>query len=177
MLSLTLHRDSHCAAVTGIAVEIMRDGPGLSLRYVLSGDVSRLVLPPPAASLRTDALWRHTCFEAFVQAGDGYLEFNFAPSTEWAAYRFDGYREDMRPANVAAPQIEVVRGADRFELLARLDLDGSGLDDLDWRVGLSAVVEGADKQIAYWALKHPPGRPDFHNADCFALELPESRGA
>ena len=25
--------------------------------------------------------------------------------------------------------------------------------------------------ISYWALAHPPGKPDFHHADGFALEL------
>jgi hypothetical protein len=176
-MQLTLHPDSKCAALTGIEAEAVRDGSRLSLRYRLSGAVGDLRLPPPAASERADELWRHTCLEAFVQAGDVYLEFNFAPSTQWAAYRFDGYREGMRPADVPAPRIEVSRASDRFELLATVDLDGLGLDDLNWRVGLSAVVESVDGSIAYWALKHPPGRPDFHNADCFALELPGSRGA
>ena len=27
--------------------------------------------------------------------GEGYYEFNFSPSGEWAAYRFSGYREGM----------------------------------------------------------------------------------
>jgi hypothetical protein len=43
--------------------------------------------------------------------------------------------------------------------------------DGPWRLGLSAVIEGAAGELSYWALAHPPGRPDFHRADCFALEL------
>lgn len=176
MLSLTRHPDSPCAAVSGIDVEASRPRPGrLALRYVLSGSMGDVRLPPKAASARADGLWRHTCFEVFVGAGDGYYEFNFSPSTQWAAYRFDGYREGMRLADIAPPHIEARRGIDQFELLARLDLNGFGLDDLDWRVGLSAVVESADNSISYWALAHPPGKPDFHHPDCFALELPGSR--
>ena len=33
-------------------------------------------------------------------------------------------------------------------------------------------IEEASGRISYWALKHPPGRPDFHHPDGFALELP-----
>ena len=29
--------------------------------------------------------------------------------------------------------------------------------------------------MSYWALAHPPGKPDFHHPDCFALELPAAR--
>ena len=38
-------------------------------------------------------------------------------------------------------------------------------------LGLSAVIEEANGRKSYWALAHPPGKADFHHADCFA-ELP-----
>jgi hypothetical protein len=178
MAQLSLHPDSHCTAVSGIDVMAARPEPGLlKLRYVLRGDMSQVRLPPATASARADELWRHTCFEAFVgtPGSKAYFEFNLAPSMQWAAYRFDGYREGMDRADVGAPQVEVQRGDDRFELRAVLDL--REIADTPWRVGLTAVVEEANGGVSYWALRHPVGRPDFHNADCFALELPGSRGA
>jgi hypothetical protein len=39
------------------------------------------------------------------------------------------------------------------------------------RLGLSAVIEDHYGRLGYWALRHPPGKPDFHNAACFALEI------
>jgi hypothetical protein len=44
------------------------------------------------------------------------------------------------------------------------------------RLGLSAVVEEKNGVLSCWPLKHPPGKPDFHHPDAFALELglPES---
>ena len=39
------------------------------------------------------------------------------------------------------------------------------------RLALSAVVEADDGTLSYWALRHPPGRPDFHHADGFVLRL------
>lgn len=165
-------------AATGIDVEATCPRPGnLVLRYVVTGNVADLRLPPMAAPAHTDELWQHTCFEAFVRASPGgaYYEFNFAPSTQWAAYRFDGYRSGMHVADeIGAPRIDVQSNGGSYELQASLALDG--LPDLPgdaaWRLGLSAVIEEADGNISHWALAHPPGKADFHHSDCFALELP-----
>ena len=43
------------------------------------------------------------------------------------------------------------------------------------KLGLSAVIEGADGGLSYWALRHPPGKPDFHHPEAFVLELDEIR--
>jgi hypothetical protein len=40
-----------------------------------------------------------------------------------------------------------------------------------WRLGLSAVIEETSGHKSYWALAHPPGRPDFHHSDCFVYEF------
>ena len=42
------------------------------------------------------------------------------------------------------------------------------------RLGLSAVVEDAAGKLSYWALRHTPGKPDFHHTDAFALTLEKS---
>ena len=169
-LALKLHPDSLCAAVTGVDVEVTRPNDGsLSLSYVVTGKIGDLRLPPVAASARADELWRSTCFEAFIRAApdEAYYEFNFAPSTQWAAYRFDGYRTGMRVATeIGAPRIEVQSAPERYTLQATLDLSrgkGGG-----WRLGLSAVIEETSGRKSYWALAHPSGKPDFHHADCFA---------
>jgi hypothetical protein len=175
--TLSLHPDSRCAAVARIDVEATRPRPGhLVLRYVVTGKIGELHLPKPTTPARADELWRHTCFEAFVRppAGDAYYEFNFAPSTQWAAYAFSGYRSGMRVADeIGAPFIEVQKGADIYVLQASVDLEKVLALPRDgiWRVGLSAVVEDSSGAISYWALKHPPGRADFHHSDCFDLDL------
>jgi hypothetical protein len=175
--TLALHPDSRCNAVTRIDVEATRPSPGhLVVRYTISGRIADLRLPHPAASARTDELWRHTCFEAFLRppSGDAYYEFNFAPSTQWAVYAFSSYRSGMRVANdVGTPFIEVQRGADFYVLQASLDREqlAHHTKDALWRLGLSAVIEEESGAVSYWALQHPPGRADFHHSDCFALEL------
>ncbi len=169
---LKLHPDSRCGAATRIDVEIARRAGNLVLRYVVTGRTSDLRLPPVVAPARTGGLWRHTCFEAFVRASPGaaYYEFNFAPSTQWAAYRFSGYRRGMSIADgIASPRIDVRSDGGCYELRASLALDPPG--DAAWHVGLSAVIEETGGGLSYWALAHPPGEPDFHHSDCFALEL------
>jgi hypothetical protein len=39
------------------------------------------------------------------------------------------------------------------------------------RLGLSALVEAIDGELSYWALRHLPGKPDFHHVDAFDLQL------
>ena len=170
--TLRLHPDSLCAAATRIEADVAHPRPGsLVLSYVVSGRISDLRLPPIVAAARADELWRHTCFEVFVRgsADPGYYEFNFSPSTQWAAYRFGGYRNGMRvAAEISAPRIEVRSSAETYTLQAALAFDGLSPP---LHLGLSAVLEETNGCKSYWALAHPPGKADFHHVDCFALEL------
>jgi len=175
--ALKLHPHSLCFAAAQVEVEVARPRAGsLELCYAVTGNINDLRVPPATAAARTDELWLHTCFEAFVRAspGAGYYEFNFAPSTQWAAYWFSSYRSEMRVANeISAPRIEVRSSPECYTLLASLELDHlSGLPhDAAWRLGLAAVIEETSGRKSYWALAHPPGKPDFHHSDCFALEF------
>ncbi|HYJ52366.1 MAG TPA: DOMON-like domain-containing protein [Allosphingosinicella sp.] len=150
------------------------------MTFRLPGDTSMVELPvrieprvKQSERRRADRLWEHTCFECFVrpEGEAGYLEFNFSPSMEWAAYRFDDYRENMRDADVTCPAIVATARPNRFEISVRIDLPPEWKGRC-WRAGFAAVIEEKDRTKSYWALAHPPGDPDFHHPDCFALELP-----
>jgi hypothetical protein len=175
--ALALHPDSTCEAITRIDVEVKRLGEsGLALHYTALGKIADLRLPAPAEPERTDELWRTTCFEAFFILGDDYeyTEFNFAPSSAWASYRFTGHREGMKPAtDLSAPRIACRSSADRFDLTATLSFPHP-LWDID-RVALTAVIEETNGRKSYWALAHPPGKPDFHHIVGFALDLANTR--
>ncbi len=172
--SLRLHPDSLCLAAAHVEVEVARPPAGsLLLSYAVTGKIGDLRLPPVMAAARTDALWRHTCFEAFVRPlpDEAYYEFNFTPKTQWAAYRFDGYRSGMRVATeISAPRIEVQAVPERYILQAKLDLSRLPRG-ATWRLGLAAVIEEVSGGQSYWALAHPPGQPDFHHSDCFSCEI------
>jgi hypothetical protein len=176
--ALKLHPDSRCDAAKTLEVDVARSRDGrLALCYAVTGDIGALRLPPAAPSARADELWHSTCFEAFVHPSPevAYYEFNFSPSTQWAAYGFTSHRTGMRVASeIGAPHLKVRSDAARYELEVSLDLDRLSKAALDspWHLGLSAVIEETSGRKSYWALAHPPGKPDFHHSDCFALELP-----
>jgi len=197
-LLLRRHPDSPCGPLTGVEVEVARLGPLiLELRYVLRGSVDKISLRSPEA----DDLWRHTCFEAFLRVGEeeGYLEYNVAPSGDWKAYSFLGYREGREAAKGAGlARLDLDRRTRPLTAEKRAQYEASGLDSMErfepsyfsakaqlslpraltlaldrpWHLGLSTVVEERNGRLSYWALAHPPGDPDFHHRDCFVLELP-----
>jgi hypothetical protein len=172
--ALERHPAAPCISLRGIQVFLKRAMDGqLDVQYVLEGEIERLRIPPRSKVAHSaERLWRHTCCEIFVarEGERGYDEYNFSPSGEWAAYAFTGYREGSALA-VPDPGISVTRNASRLELEARIARSYPG----KLSIGLSAVVEETDGALSYWALRHPPGKPDFHHPTTFALELDEVR--
>lgn len=168
--TLTAHPDAASAAVESLQAGVARRPDGaLEIVFVLTGDIGRLSLPHPREPQRTDGLWRHTCFECFVAgAGERYREYNFSPSGEWAAYAFSAYRVPEAPPPAFEPRIAVAAEARRLELHAVVA--AGALPERVVRVGLSAVIEEVSGGLSYWALRHAPGRPDFHHRAAFALE-------
>lgn len=171
--ALTVHPDTPTRAVRQVQVALKRPNPNtLQLTYLLTCDHDSIVTPREVAPARADGLWQRTCFEAFIRprGGEGYFEFNFSPSREWAAYRFSGYREGM--ANLDLPKAPVIETAAMnfhgYTLTAEVR---HNLLPGPWKVALTAVIEDAYGAKSYWALAHPKGKPDFHHADGFALEL------
>ncbi|QBX37714.1 DOMON-like domain-containing protein [Brevundimonas sp. S30B] len=151
-----------------LEVEVRRAGRMLSLEYAVGGPVETVRWPQRAARVRTDGLWRTTCFEAFVGAGAGYAEANLSPSGAWALYKFDGYRDGMRAVEAPAPFTVVRQAPGRAVLTADVKLPPEATGP----IGLCAVIERWDGAISYWALAHPSDKPDFHHPESFALELP-----
>jgi hypothetical protein len=168
-ISLICHPDTPARQVD--RVEVRFGMSSLEYRVFAAGG---LAVPPAGQPRRRDELWTTTCFELFThpepETETAYQECNFSPSRSWAAYEFRTYRRGRRDLEIAPPRIDFWS-----------DVTGCALrveHELVWpfafhcRVGLSAIVEEADGTKSYWALAHPPGEPDFHHPDCFAVELP-----
>lgn len=181
LLPLTCHPATPAPVVRCIETRVaFRTDGDLVLSYCLRGDMARLLIPTEHAPERTDLLWEHTCFEAFIgmSGGTGYREFNFSPSGQWASYAFSDYRQrESTPTDDLAPRITARLFAGRLELDAVVAANSlpSNPDGAPWRIGLSAVVEAADTMDgnhSYWALHHPSPRPDFHHHETFRLEIP-----
>ena len=175
-MDLRCYPSTRAETVHAIGVLVRRSASAeLQMTFRLDGDIPRIQVSPPGMPRIATQLWRHTCFEAFiaVEGQPEYHEFNFAPSGDWAVYAFSGYRnggplaKEMRP-----PHISVRATDSRLELDTLVRLDGLSAihPRASLRIGLSAVIEASDR-LSYWALRHPAGKPDFHDPDGFALLL------
>lgn len=183
-LMLTCHPSTPCKIIPHLRATVHRKGNGIlnltySLAFQSEQDSKRLLVPDPRPPNRADRLWEHTCFEAFLaeEGLSGYYELNFAPSTEWALYRFEAYRSNMSiPATTAPPTIVCQQTTQGLELDATISLAGLSetLADAGLRLALSAVIEDREGSRSYWALQHPPAKPDFHHPDSFLLRLDQA---
>lgn len=153
----------HAASLAAVATTNIWFGVG--------APVDRFVIPVSEEPHRADELWKTTCFEAFLRplGEDGYREWNFAPSGDWAAYEFTGYRDGMSPAEIGAePYIRMEDNFTWWALGATIAVPA----DTNWQLGLSAILEEKDGTKSYWALAHAGEKPDFHDPGCFAAHLP-----
>jgi hypothetical protein len=169
---LVLHPDHPPAAVAQVEARVIgRDANWLRVRWRVEG-TQRLVVPPFAGKGRTDDLWQTTCFELYLKplGGEAYCELNLSPSERWNAYDFDGYRMGMRERPFPHEPECTIRLGSTFAIFDAA-IPAAGLPEDDCAMGLSAILEEQGGVKSYWALAHPAGKPDFHDAACFAVAL------
>src|SRR5687768_9062629 len=95
--SLIPHPDTPAHGVSAVTAHLLRADDGFWIEYEVAS-AEDLVLPSPQRPERADDLWKSTCFEVFARTkgSEGYVELNFSPSFQWAAYAFSSYRTDRR---------------------------------------------------------------------------------
>jgi predicted GIY-YIG superfamily endonuclease len=153
----------------------VRIADGLAWLIFEAAPAGAIRIPRSDAPQRLDGLWQTTCFELFVKRSEGYTEFNFSPSGDWAAYRFSGYRDGMKNLPMRTePTIETLEND--VCLIVSISMDQSVLPQ-GCTFALSAVIEELDGTKSYWALAHPSDKPDFHHPTCFAATLPPPSAA
>jgi hypothetical protein len=183
-IALTAHTATQSQVVQSLEARVTAPRQGiLALRYTLQADMSRIrvAVAGTVAPGRADGLWKHTCFEAFIRPDQSqvYYELNFSAAKQWAAYRFDAYREGMTPVELAEPPtISVRQTPHNLELDAIVALPfgyTGGANELPAsarpRLALTAVVEEDSGRLCYWSARHPEGKPDFHHPDGYVFEL------
>jgi hypothetical protein len=167
---LTAHPTRPPLRVVGVRVisQFLDDGT-LFLRWRIDG-AQKLVLPVYAGSGQADDLWRTTCFELFLDLGEGrYREFNFSPSGRWAAYDFASYRDQSGDADLSGwPETSVERGEVIVTGAVRVPREAlAGAT----RGALTTVVEEEGGVLSFWATEHRKEQPDFHDAACFTIDF------
>lgn len=169
MHSLLLHPQCVAGPIASVTASLVPTPGGCTAEFRLQGDIAAIKLPPKAAPRRMDFLWKSTCFEIFWQpdGGRSYREFNLSPSSRWACYDFDDFRENSRDGPVEA--IAVSCRHDSGELALRADIRAQLRDPA--QVALNAIVEDLQGNLQFWALAFPPGKPEFHSETCRQLRV------
>ncbi|MEM6908799.1 MAG: hypothetical protein AAF494_08970 [Pseudomonadota bacterium] len=162
-----LHQSCDLGPIRAVTAKISATETGCDAEFRLDGRIEGIRLPDTAPSIRTDELWKTSCFEVFWQpiGGASYRELNLSPSTRWAAYDFDAFREGMREAPVDAIALAVSSTDTELVLSANIAADLPS----PAQVALTAIVEHRNQTIQYWSLAFGPGRPDFHSEACRQL--------
>ncbi len=172
MQELVLHPDCASGPAVKVSASIVATRDGCEAEFRIEGDVAGMVIPEHAEAERMDFLWKTTCFEIFWQPdGDSYYrEFNLSPSSRWACYDFDGFRENSRDAPVEA--ISIVSTQDSGALVLKASI-ASELPT-PAQVALNAIVEDSAGNIQFWALAFAEGKPEFHSEVCRHLRVERS---
>jgi len=159
--------------VQSISFQAVRQNEALRMDYHLLGNPEHIEMSLEPGGCRRDELWQTTCFEAFLRqdGAEGYIEFNFAPNGDWAAYQFDHYRSLPCDLEISAPVITCSVTSDGIVVSVSV----SGLPTVyqapNILLGPAVIIESQDKTRSYWALHHPLSKPDFHDAKNFKVRL------
>ena len=169
MHKLVLHPDCAPGPITQVTADLKPTDQGCDAEFRLRGDISAIKVPSYAPAERMDFLWKTTCFEIFWQPDGGsyYREFNLSPSSRWACYDFDGFRENSRDAPVDAIAVACSYNGEELVLKASM---ASALPD-PAQVALNAIVEDKAGNIQFWALAFEEGKPEFHSEVCRQLRV------
>jgi hypothetical protein len=147
----------------------------LEVTYRIQGDRAQLEISGrQIAPHRSDDLWQETCCEVFLRRrnqANGYLEFNFAPSGNWAFYRLSGYRAELERPDVREPPF-ITTHFEAGEVSLEATIPWSIImdhlpGDSPLEAGLSVILQEKSGGMAYWAVRHPAEKPDFHHPDSF----------
>jgi hypothetical protein len=154
---------------------IARQAQILNIRYVLSGDLSKIAIAPPANKpTRKHELWQETCFEFFLglPGRDRYWEFNLSPTGDWNVYRFDGYRQGMQEESAFNELPFVVKTQpETLSLSLELNLQAIAPNEQPLEVAITTVIKSSTGDVSYWVLTHTGSEADFHRRDSFVLQV------
>lgn len=161
MQPLMLHQTCDLGPIRAVTASLTPTAQGCEAEFRLDGSIAGIKVPQLTAPERMDDLWKTTCFEIFWQpvGGTYYREFNLSPSSRWACYDFDSFREGMRDAPVE--QVAIACSSDDEGLALKASIAAELADPA--QVALNAIVEHSDGSLQFWALAFGPGKPEFHS--------------
>ena len=144
-------------------------------RYVLRAQIPRVRIPPPQPVERADGFGSTRVSKplSWRPARRATTSSISRRRGQWAVYRFEATAREF----VRAPRCTAGNLGPPLRRSSRARGGRAPADLTAWqgrprcKLALTAVVEDDNGTLSYWALKHAPGKPDFHHPDGFVLEL------
>ena len=154
---------------TDITYILSTQSTALNISWIIS-DYSSLIIPKIKTPQRSLNLWETTCFEAFILDPQTqiYYELNISPSSEWNLFVFDWIRGPLLEAPLKTPLIPQIT---KTKNQLRIDIHLPSIRPKPMKVGISAVTQGINHTLDYWALIHCKSNPDFHTLESFILQV------
>ena len=140
----------------------------LYLKYIISGNISKIKLAPTKQS---NDLWKNTCFELFLSNKNisEYLEFNWSPNGQCNTYKFNDYREKANQDIYERSDFIVKKENNNIIFESKILLNKYNpyiyLDINNLLMGMSVIIE--TNTLDYWSNQHLHNRPDFHNKNSY----------
>jgi len=174
------------AAKLRVEARLDHSGSVLTAEFEVFDPEAQVDWPAPLAKAgRGHDLWKQTCLEIFMRdpASGLYWEWNFAPSGEWDAFCFSGYRQRLLHAARASQGVRLIEPVRAGLLRACIDVSFSPLlhqaflSGDQWQIAPTAVIKTKTHHLSYWAAKHAGAKPDFHAPEGFSAGILPKRCA
>ncbi|MBN2801686.1 MAG: hypothetical protein JXR91_01195 [Deltaproteobacteria bacterium] len=173
--SIQLLPFSKTGTASEVTVEISKNSDLLTLLYT----IKKFQIEKPVTlsdfqisnNLRTDELWKHTCFEIFIgtEDSDEYWEFNFSTSGKWNCYHFDNYRKEMtQEPDTALLMFSAIQDNQDALFNIKVKLPKNLANKNKLLSSPAVIVESIQngmRNFEYYASSHKNNKPDFHRKD------------
>lgn len=162
-----------------IQASITRTRDYLETTYTLEGNLNQIYLPQRnEIAHRKYDLWESTCFELFVKREDHdhYVEFNFAPNSDWNLFMIEGYRNNIGEISEVksiptdsmfeSDSIYLFKASIPYSAFERISIsDKESFERAKIKLGITSVIQTSalEKDLKYYAIRHEKSEPDFHS--------------
>ncbi len=156
---------------TNIYVSIEIEENKIKIKYEIIGDLLSYNFPKVTKQKRANELWRDTCFELFIAnySSEEYYEINTSPSTEWNAYHFTSYKNEMKASDVfSVPNISFYQLDKRYEFSFEMTFR-KDIFEKELLVNLAVILLDQKGIRHFYTIHRQNKSPNFHDREWHTL--------
>lgn len=143
----------------------------ITLEYQVLGHMAHYHFPKPTKQKRANNLWLDSSFELFLAPKNrtSYYEINVSPSTQWNAYMFQAYKQEMKESTIfSTPSIKILHLEEEYSFSFEMAVQ-EGFLSQKLEINLAVILLGNDGVRNFYSLVKGEGMPDFHDREGFVV--------